>query len=60
MPTEHVVTTESRTPTFSPNHAPALMIDPGDVVTFETGDVAYQRLAEGGRSTTSVWRTSIS
>jgi amidase len=47
MPTEHVVTTDSRTPTFSAHHAPALSVDPGDVVTFETGDVAYQRLADG-------------
>jgi amidase len=47
MPSEHVVTTESRTPTFSPHHAPARAVDPGDVVTFETGDVAYQRLADG-------------
>ncbi len=47
MPTEHVVTTDSRTPTFSRHHAPAFSVEPGDIVTFETGDVAYQRLADG-------------
>ena len=44
---EFVVTTEHRTATFHRDHAPALEIDPGDVVTYETGDVAYERLHGG-------------
>jgi len=46
---EHIVTTDHRTATFHRNHAPALEIDPGDIVTYETGDVAYERL-HGGES----------
>jgi len=46
---EFVVTTEHRTTTFHRDHEPALEIDPGDVVTYETGDVAYERL-HGGES----------
>lgn len=47
MSTEHVVPSAHRTATFHRDHAPALRVDPGDVVTFETGDVAYERLSEG-------------
>ncbi|PEN12603.1 acetamidase/formamidase [Longibacter salinarum] len=44
---EHVITTEHRTATFNREHEPAMQIEPGDVVTFETGDVAYERLHSG-------------
>lgn len=44
---EHVITTEHRTASFHRNHPPALEVEPGDVVTFETGDVAYERLHGG-------------
>jgi amidase len=32
---------------FSPAAPPALVVDPGTIVCFETGDDAYRRLAEG-------------
>ncbi|MHC4779357.1 MAG: acetamidase/formamidase family protein [Planctomycetota bacterium] len=32
---------------FSPAHAPALVVDSGAIVCFETGDEAYERLASG-------------
>ena len=32
---------------FDPNLPPVLTIDAGDTVTFETGDVAYERLSNG-------------
>lgn len=44
---EHIITTDHRTATFHRDHGPALEIDPGDIVTYETGDVAYERLHSG-------------
>lgn len=41
------VTTDYRTATFSALHPPAVRIQPGTHVTFETGDVAYARLHAG-------------
>jgi amidase len=38
---------EQRTLTFDASHPPALEIDPGAVVIFETGDAAYERLSRG-------------
>jgi len=43
----HTITTDHRTATFHRDHAPALTVAPGDTVTFETGDVAYERLHGG-------------
>lgn len=42
-----LLSTDYRTTTFSALHPPALEVDPGTVVTFETGDVAYERLSKG-------------
>lgn len=47
--TEHIVSTDHRTATFNRQHEPALEVEPDDIVTFETGDVAYERL-HGGES----------
>lgn len=44
-----LLSAEHRTPTFSARHAPAVEVDAGTVVTFETGDDAYRRLAGGER-----------
>ncbi|MEM1270640.1 MAG: acetamidase/formamidase family protein, partial [Bacteroidota bacterium] len=41
------VTTAHRTASFSAAHPPALRVEPGSTVTFETGDVAYERLSNG-------------
>jgi amidase len=38
---------EQRTLDFDRNNPPVLEIDGGDTVTFETGDVAYERLSKG-------------
>jgi amidase len=38
---------EQKTFAFEPTNPPALEIDSGDSVTFETGDVAYERLSKG-------------
>ncbi len=38
---------EQKTFSFDPTHPPILEIDSGDTVTFETGDVAYERLSKG-------------
>ena len=38
---------EQKTFAFEPTNPPALEIDSGDTVTFETGDVAYERLSKG-------------
>ena len=47
MPDVHVVSKEHRTASFSAAHEPALRIEPGATVAFETGDVAYERLSKG-------------
>lgn len=47
MPDAPLLSTDHRTATFSAAHAPALEVDPGATVTFQTGDVAYERLARG-------------
>jgi len=44
---EHVVSTDHRTATFNRRHPPATAVEPDDIVTFETGDVAYERLHNG-------------
>ncbi|MEO8608040.1 MAG: acetamidase/formamidase family protein [Chloroflexota bacterium] len=38
---------EQKTFSFEASHAPVLEIDSGDIVTFETGDAAYERLSKG-------------
>src|ERR1051325_2717596 len=38
---------EQKTFAFEPTNPPALEIISGDTVTFETGDVAYERLSKG-------------
>ena len=47
MPDVHLLSKAHRTASFSAAHEPALRIRPGEAVTFETGDVAYERLSEG-------------
>ncbi len=47
MADSYVLSLDQRNPAFDPNIPPALEIDPGAVVTFETGDDAYVRLAAG-------------
>jgi amidase len=47
MPDSYVLTRDQRAFAFAPSIAPALEIDPGAVVTFETGSEAYERLAAG-------------
>jgi acetamidase/formamidase len=44
---DHTLPAEAFQVTFDPSIPPALEIDPGDTVTFQTGDVAYARLAAG-------------
>lgn len=43
----HSLRKEQKTLAFSRNNPPALEIDSGDTVTFETGDFAYERLSKG-------------
>ena len=47
MSDSYVLSLDRRNPAFDPSIPPALEIDPGAVVTFETGDDAYARLAAG-------------
>lgn len=42
-----LLTRDRNTTSFSAAHPPALEVDPGALVTFETGDEAYRRLADG-------------
>jgi amidase len=44
---DHTLPAEAFQVTFDPSIPPALEIDPGDTVAFQTGDVAYARLAAG-------------
>ena len=44
---EHALSRETYQVAFDPSVPPALEIDPGDTVTFETGSDAYERLAGG-------------
>jgi amidase len=44
---EYSLTKEQRGFAFDASLPPALEIDPGDTVTFETGDAAYERLFNG-------------
>ena len=44
---DHTLAAETFQVTFDASIPPALEIDPGDTVTFQTGDVAYARLADG-------------
>jgi len=50
---EHALSRETYQVAFDPSVPPALEIDPGDVVTFETGSDAYERLA-GGESVDAI------
>ncbi|MDZ4767434.1 MAG: acetamidase/formamidase family protein [Chloroflexota bacterium] len=45
--TTHFIPKETQNFAFDPTIPPALEIDPGDTVTFETGDAAYERLSKG-------------
>lgn len=47
MPDSYALTKDQRAFAFAPGIPPALEIDPGAVVTFETGSEAYERLAAG-------------
>ncbi len=47
MPDSFVLSLDRRNAAFDPAIPPALEVDPGAVVTFETGDDAYARLAAG-------------
>lgn len=47
MPDSYVLTKDQRVFAFARDIPPALEIDPGAVVTFETGGEAYERLAAG-------------
>lgn len=42
-----VITTKSRYAAFDAGIPPVLTVDPGATITFETGDVAYERLSKG-------------
>src|SRR6185312_1156866 len=44
---EHTLPAETFQVSFDASIPPALEIDPGDTVTFQTSDVAYDRLAAG-------------
>src|SRR5262245_1451089 len=44
---EHVLSADTYQVAFDPSVPPALEIDPGDTVTFQTGSDAYERLAAG-------------
>lgn len=44
---EHTLPAETFQVSFDASIPPALEIDPGDTVTFQTSDVAYERLAAG-------------
>ena len=44
---EYVLPAETFQVAFDPSVPPALEIDPGDTVTFQTGSDAYERLAAG-------------
>src|SRR3954454_19998893 len=44
---EHTLSAETFQGSFDASIPPALEVDPGDTVTFETSDVAYARLADG-------------
>jgi acetamidase/formamidase len=44
---EHTLSAETFQVSFDASIPPALEVDPGDTVTFETSDVAYARLADG-------------
>jgi amidase len=44
---EHVLPADTYQVAFDPSVPPALEIDPGDTVTFQTGSDAYERLAAG-------------
>ena len=44
---DHTLPAETFQVSFDASIPPALEIDPGDTVTFQTGDVAYERLAAG-------------
>jgi acetamidase/formamidase len=44
---EHTLPAETFQVSFDASIPPALQIDPGDTVTFQTSDVAYDRLAAG-------------
>jgi amidase len=45
--TNHTLQKEQKTVAFDANNPPVLEIESGDTVTFETGDVAYERLSKG-------------
>lgn len=47
MSQTYTLAKEQRAFAFDPTVPPALRIEPGDSVTFETGDVAYERLSKG-------------
>jgi amidase len=47
MPDSYVLSKDKRAFAFTPGVAPALEVEPGAVVTFETGSEAYERLAAG-------------
>jgi amidase len=47
MPTTHTLKKEQRAFSFDCTIPPVLDIESGDTVTFETGDVAYERLSMG-------------
>jgi amidase len=47
MPTTYSLKKEQRAFSFDPTIPPVLEIENGDTVTFETGDVAYERLSKG-------------
>ncbi len=47
MSDSHALSKDQRSFSFDPQIPPVLEIDPGDVVTFETGSEAYERLAGG-------------
>jgi amidase len=47
VPATHFLSREQSALAFSASLPPVLEIDPGDVVTFETGDAAYERLWKG-------------
>ena len=45
--TAYTLSNDQNTVAFDRTFPPALEIEPGDTVTFETGDVAYERLSKG-------------
>src|SRR5262249_16923207 len=47
MASTYRLSKEQRAFAFDPTIPPALEIDSGDTVTFETGDAAYERLSNG-------------